>query len=401
MTKSTQNEHSGARPDGRASSAQYLSEHGYAARAARRSDRPNLVEIIAELLRLRGGTYLQHFNNGNGRTPATPDFVEDFGMEVAKLMRWAQAFTEECERVMVHRKNGKRVKRKCDIPVLLCVVASYPVKALSQPSDLELEKMPLPEKRALHRKLVAANRELARSKEFIAWRDATIAWALQRYTAAGAVPVAACVHVDESNLHLHMTFHNHTSSVKPLMAGPAAALKVERSGGSKKSAQQALLAANRELGDDYHQAVSVHFGHERRSSAPKPSPTGRAYSKKRAKEIAKQLVAQAEEDSRLMKAAAMREAEAIRRTAEERARQSVEAAYELAEAEIGRRREAELERLRKEALSTVVPEHEKLKTAMVDVIKRYRSKEKQWMVLLEETIPDQHQRARLLQRVGR
>lgn len=381
------------------SGAQFVSEKGFAARVASGSERPNVAELIGELIRLKGGTYLRHFNIGNGRSPVEPEFIAGFGIDPRRLLIWAQDFTQDCERVMVPSRGGaKMVKRKCDVPVVLAVVASYPHKACEQPSEVELAKMPAAERRAAHRKLVAANRELARSREFGQWRNAVVEWARRRYSAA--VPVTACVHVDESNLHLHLIFHNRTESVKPLMAGPAAALAVARQGGSRKQAQAALYAANRELGDDYHQSVSSQFDHLRRSPISKPSPTGRAYSKKKAREIAARLVSEAEEESRALREAAKKEADAIKASGEERARADVEAAVALAEADMVARREMELERLKREAVAAVKPEYERVKTLMLEAAERYRRKEEKWVALLEEAVPDQRERSRLLRQIG-
>lgn len=378
------------------SGAQFVSEKGFAARVAAGSERPNVTEVIGELIRLKGSTYLRHFNSGNGRSPAEPEFIAGFGMDPRKLLIWAQEFTQDCERVTVPNRDGTRMwKRKCDVPVVLTVVASYPHKACEQLSDVELAKMPAAGRRAAHRKLVAANRDLARSPEFRQWGDAVVEWARRRYSAA--VPVTACVHVDESNVHLHLIFHNRTESVKPLMAGVGAALSVERSGGTSKQAQAALYAAYKELGDDYYRSVSARFGHLRMSSVPKPSPTGRAYSKKRAREIALRLVAEAEEESRELREAAKKEADAIRRSAEERARSEVDAALALAEADMTARRAMELERL--EAVAAVKPEYEGLKTLILEAAERYRMKEEKWLALLEEAVPDQRERSRLLRRI--
>lgn len=258
--------------------------------------------------------------------------------------------------------------------------------------------MTVAERRSAHRRLVAANRELACSPEFSQWRDATVAWARRRYSAAA--PVTACVHVDESNLHLHMIFHNRTESVKPLMAGLGAALATEKNGGTREQAQAALHAGHRELGDDYHQSVSSRFGHRRRSSYPKPSPTGRAYSKKMGREIAARVMAVAEEEARTLRDAAKKEAEGILADAEERTRRDVEAAFALAEAEMAARREMEIERLKKQAWAAVKPEYEQAKTLMFEAAERYRSKEEKWLAVLEEAVPDHSERARLLRQIG-
>lgn len=389
----------GTGPGKTTSGAQFVSERGFAARVARGSERPNVTELIGELIRLGGGTYLRHFNAGNGRSPAEPEFVAGFGMHPHSLLTWAREFTQQCERVMVPNRCGTgMIKRKCDVPVVLAIVASYPHKACAQVSDADLARMPAAERRAAHRKLVDANRELARSTEFREWRDAAVAWARRRYSRA--VPVTACVHVDEANLHLHMIFHNGTASVKPLIAGLGAALLIRKQGGSRKQAQDALYAANRQLGDEYHQSVSSRFDHLRRSAAPKPSPTGRAYSKKRAREIAARLVAQAEEESRALREAAKQEVDAIKASGEERARADVEAAVAQAEADMVARREMELERLKREAVAAVKPEYERVKTLMLEAAERYRRKEEKWVALLEEAVPDQRERSRLLRQIG-
>lgn len=121
--------------------AQFISEKCFPVRVASGSDRPNVTEIIGELIRLKGGTYLRHFNSGNGRSPAEPEFIPGFGMNPRRLLVWAVEFTQECEHVMVwNRARAKMVKRKCDVPVVLAVVASYPHKACEQPSEAELAK---------------------------------------------------------------------------------------------------------------------------------------------------------------------------------------------------------------------------------------------------------------------
>jgi len=188
--------------------------------------------------------------------------------------------------------------------------------------------------------------------------------------------------------------------VKPLMAGLGAALAIAKNGGTGEQAQAALYAANRELGDDYHQSVSSRFGHLRRSSYPKPSPTGRAYSKKKGREVAARLVAEAEEESRTLRDAAKKEAEAIRASADERTRSDVEAAFALAEADMAARREMEVERLKKQAWAAVKPEYEEAKTLMFEAAERYRIKEEEWLAVLEEAVPDQRERSRLLRQIG-
>lgn len=111
-------------------------------------------------------------------------------------------------------------------------------------------------------------------------------------------------------------------------------------------------------------------------------------------------MAQAEEESRALREAAKQEADAIKASGEERARADVEAAVAQAEADMVARREMELERLKREAVAAVKPEYERMKTLMLEAAERYRRKEEKWVALLEEAVPDQRERSRLLRQIG-
>lgn len=110
---------------------------------------------------------------------------------------------------------------------------------------------------------------------FVSWSKRTVDWA--RGELGG--PVAAAIHLDEEAGHLHI--------MRPLQIDPTgvaslsfwrperAVLDVRRrarEAGEKPRGRDvvgAFQAAAREVADDYHMAVGVHFGHARKSESPR------------------------------------------------------------------------------------------------------------------------------------
>jgi hypothetical protein len=134
--------------------------------------------------------------------------------------------------------------------------------------DVVVEEMTFDERKAHHAENVRRRmEETLQDPDFIAWRDECVKFAQRRH---GAERMAfACVHVDEASLHMHIVFHNHGFSVKPMIAGCDAARDLLENDAPRKQIQAALNGGKKKMLDDFHSEVGVKFGTKRISQNPR------------------------------------------------------------------------------------------------------------------------------------
>jgi len=341
----------------------------------------SLADIIAELLRLEGGSALMHFGADAGRDHAPPVFVDGVGYSADKLQQWHAELLQKAAEAKVER-SGKMQKQWADTPILLSVVASYP-SASAPPVDPEATS---DQRRAAHAELVKSRLEIIKQPEFTNWRDLTVGWAQMRY---GAERIAyAVIHLDETEIHLHIGADAEGYSVRPLMAGASAALAVAKARGTRKEQQTANNKGKAELLDSYQREVGEPCGLARTGPTPRKRMSSTDLKKAKTKALCDELERRAHEEARRLAKAAEAEAKAVVATARARAAKEVKgqmaqakedmrAAHKLYEADRARKREAELEEIQK-----------------------LHAREEGWKALLAELTPDPSERARALSRFG-
>jgi hypothetical protein len=137
-----------------------------------------------------------------------------------------------------HAKNKAGRKLRCDSPVIMVGVASWP-----QPHAV-LANDPEAKTRCDH------------------WRDNAIVWLKERW---GDNLMSVIEHVDETFPHIHFVIvppleadrHLWIGSVHP---GHRAERDIAQSGGTKRDQRQAHNAEMKKLQDDYYEDVGVKFG---------------------------------------------------------------------------------------------------------------------------------------------
>lgn len=345
------------------------------------------LQILGELMRWDNADYLLHFDAHSGRTPEAPEIVSGIGVDPSQVRRTYDRIVSLAKgpdgRGRFVKTSRGEVRQRKDTPIVLSVVASFPVALDDRPTERQIALMSTSERRSFYVALVSERRATTlQSAAFVQWRDATIKWASNRY--GKDKTLIAAVHLDESHLHLHMVFHNNGFSVKPMMAGPAAAVLARQSGATLAQARSADLRGKKALIDDYYTTVGKPCGLVRRTSTPQPRLPTPEYKRKKAQDVAEILLRQAEDDAQRMRRAAELEAETIL----ENGRRRDAAALSRAKASI--QEALSLEESRKRAR---IKEDEAGFHRQLDAI---RGRENAWRSLLEEVEPDANQRGRLL-----
>lgn len=325
-------------------------------------------DVIGEALRWNEGAYLAHFPPSSGRVICAPEYVPGVGVAPLQIRAWLKRFAAKVRAMITpaSTEGGKPRKQRIDTPVLLSVVASFAEDKSARPTEEEFIKLPIDEQRRISREIIAARRETMLTDDFIRWRELTLDWVQARYAAH---LLAAVIHLDEENLHMHVLLHRDGLTVKPLLAGHIEATAVAAADGTRKQMQAAHNAAKRALIDQFHLAVGIKCGFSRKS----PHPRGRKSAVKHKLEVAERLAEyerrEAEKESRRIKAAAELEAQTIIVNARRRANAAlakasdlIQQAWEGSKREMAKRLEAELDEI--------------------------QDREARWRTLLEELVPE-------------
>ncbi|MDO8777177.1 MAG: plasmid recombination protein [Burkholderiaceae bacterium] len=233
----------------------------------RGDDKWSTLDILGELLRWMDGSYLLHFKKESGMTPMAPIFIPNLGMDASQIKSWHEDFVLRSAKLKVETQRREETQRQ-NTPVLVSMVVSFAEPHLKTLKDIF--NMKVDEKKTYFAALVKERQEVTlKSEAFIMWRDACVAWVTRRYGADKIV--TACIHYDESHLHMHFLAHNNGHSVKPLMASHKAAAEFSKlnPGASRKEIQEAGNAGNSAMLDDFQREVGKACGMERMSLNPR------------------------------------------------------------------------------------------------------------------------------------
>jgi hypothetical protein len=217
---------------------QYVNEGAYAKRGSRNGDgrKASARDVIGEVLR-ESERYVQHLI-ADGITPQPPRVLA--GLHPNPLVQAWEKIVRLSRSVEEGKRYGDEIRydtQRATATILGSTICSYP--APYDAEDVNAQE----------------------------WEGRVVAWAEKRY---GDHLLGVYAHDEEKCRHIHVLFADSGRNVKPLMAGPAAAIKVMKSGGTKKEAGEALKAANRLLQDEFHAEVGGPVGLGR--IGPRPLP---------------------------------------------------------------------------------------------------------------------------------